>query len=67
MIQLFDAKKNDTICQEGEEGDLFYIILRGSVEILKSNPIPVEYPIDSDKSDMDVKVNAYSKMFKSHY
>ena len=64
MIQLFDAKKNVTICQEGEEGDLFYIILRGSVEILKSNPTPVDYPVDSDRTDMDVKVKAYSKMFK---
>jgi len=35
-----------TIFNEGDEGDLFYIILDGEVEVLKANKAFIDYESD---------------------
>ena len=36
-IQLIDVDSDTTLFNEGEEGELFYIIIQGEVEVLKSS------------------------------
>ena len=58
--------------QEGEDGDLFYIIIQGEVEVLKASHQVIEYdsrayskPLAERK--MEDKLNAYYKCFKQYY
>ena len=40
-IRLKKFKANTTLFQEGDVGDLFYIIMNGNVDILKSSLVPI--------------------------
>ena len=42
-IQLIDVDRGTTLFSEGEEGDLFYIIIQGEAEVLKASQLVVEY------------------------
>lgn len=47
-------QEGETVFNEGDAGDLFYIILSGEVEILKASKVPVEMPpeVDGDQWEM---------------
>jgi CRP-like cAMP-binding protein len=50
-IEVKDYKVGEDIILEGENGDSFYFILQGKVEVLKAQMIPINAkPIRLDKS-----------------
>ena len=60
-IQLIDVDRGTTLFSEGEEGDLFYIIIQGEAEVLKASQLVVEYEGESARKpkkprDMEEKV-----------
>ena len=65
-------ERGTTLFKEGEEGDLFYIILQGEAEVLKASHQVIEYEGPSaslplaDRPMAD-KVDAYFKAFKKYY
>ena len=71
-IQLIDVDRGTTLFSEGEEGDLFYIIIQGEAEVLKASQLVVEYEGESARKpkkprDMEEKVEAYYRAFRRHY
>ena len=43
VIQLIDIDRGTTLFNEGEDGDLFYIIVQGEVEVLKASQKVIEF------------------------
>jgi len=68
MIKLQSMPANETIFLEGDEGNLFYIILDGEVEILKSNKMSVQYErhSDEDKTRLNRR-KAFLDVFQANY
>ena len=71
-IKLIDVDQGFTLFQEGEDGDLFYIIIQGEVEVLKASHQVIQYdsriaqkPLFERK--MEDKLDAYYKCFRQHY
>ena len=43
QIKVINVEENETLFTEGQEGNLYYIVLSGEVEVLKATQQLVEY------------------------
>ena len=68
-IKVIDVSKGCVLFNEGEEGDLFYIILRGEVEVFKAQECVIAYEKGSNEEtiNIDDKITAYYDTFLSQY
>ena len=66
MIKVTDLKKGEYIMHEEDEGDLFYTIMQGEVEVLKYVAVQV-YPEESKKLKVEEKAKLYFDFIKLNY
>ena len=67
---MIDVDRGTTLFNEGEEGDLFYIIIEGEVEVLKASQVVINFENKANKIEertMEDKIKAYYFAFREHY
>jgi hypothetical protein len=68
MLSLKTVAENEIIFNEGDSGDLFYIVLDGEVEVLKSTKVPVEFETHNDEDQaLLLKRQAFLSAFQKNY
>ena len=53
QIKVINVEENETLFTEGQEGNLYYIVLSGEVEVLKATQQLVEYSNGQHVNDKD--------------
>ena len=70
-VELMNCEEGYDIIQEGDDGDTFYFILEGQVNVLKVQMIPIstlEFERETVVEQMkEALIMAYYRAFKEHY
>ena len=68
VIKLMDQEADSVLFNEGDEGELFYIVIEGEVEVLKAIQVPIVDPqANYQGMKMKAKCKAYYNYILEHY